>query len=112
MIARYGVEDSVAGFSPLAQTRRRSLSDPRGEALPSVFRNGGEECLQAVVVVDAGLRAKDWTPWRGRFPQTTPMRRFTGDGLVATDPRADVGIVPRKLLARDTPSDALKDVPP
>jgi len=68
MIEGNGVEDSPAGFPPLPQARRRSFSDARGERLPSVFRNGDEEGLQGIVVIDAGVRAKDRTPRCGRFP--------------------------------------------
>ena len=68
MIEGNGVEDSPAGFPPLAQARRRPFSDARRKALPSVVCNSDEEGLQGVVVSNAGLWAKHWTPWRCRFP--------------------------------------------
>jgi len=68
-----GVEDSPAGFPPLPQAGRRSFCDACRKRLPSIFQNGGEECLKAVVVVDVGLRTEDRAPWRGRFPETSPV---------------------------------------
>jgi hypothetical protein len=112
MITRYGIEDSVSGIPPLPQAGCRSFSDARGEVLPSVSRNGGEESLEGVVVGNAGLLAEDRTPWRGWFPEPMPVARLAGDRFVAADPCTDAGIVPRKFLARRPSCGPLKDVPP
>jgi hypothetical protein len=112
MIARYGVEDSPAGFPPLAQARRRSFSDARREALPRLSRNGDEERLQGVVVGNASLQAKDWTPWRGRFPQPSPIFRIPRNWLVASNPYAQVDVVPGELPTRNAPGGSLQDVSP
>lgn len=112
MIEGNGVEDSSAGFPPLPQAGRGPFSDTRRKALPFVVCNNDEEGLQGVVVGNVGLLAKHWTPRRGRFSQTPPMLRFAGDRLVATDPRADAGIVSRVFLARYAPRRTFENVPP
>lgn len=112
MIARYGVKDSPAGFPPFPQAGRRSFCDPCGKRLPSIFQNGRKEGLQGGVVIDAGLRTKNRTPRRGRFPETPPMCRVTGGGLIATNPSTDAGIVSGIFLAGHASCGALKHVPP
>jgi hypothetical protein len=111
MMARYGVKDSPAGFPPLPQAGRRSFCNAFRKRLPSIFWKGRKESLQAVVVVDVGLRTEDRAPWRGWFPETTPMAGMARDRFVASNPYAEIGIVPRELPARNTPGGSLQDVP-
>jgi hypothetical protein len=112
MIGGNRIEDSSARFPPLAQARRRSFSDARRKALPRFTRNGDEERLQGVVVGNAGLRSKDRAPRRGRFPQPSPIFRIPRNWLVASNPYAQVDVVPGELPTRNAPGGSLQDVSP
>jgi hypothetical protein len=57
------------------------------------------------------LLTKNVAPRLRWFPETTPMARMARDRFVASNPYAEIGVVPRELPARNTPGGSLQDVP-